>query len=184
MRSLQRTGASFQEKKMKRILLTMLAVALLSNTAVAQDWTFAGVRVHSGKETINKVPTKYGYNWIRRDKEYKKNKDLFKKAAKDAFKSKATYIDFIFKSSKSYKFVAIYNIQAMASLWKGNKKKKISYYKFYTGSDESSIEKQVAKDSQKQKYVGVQRIELIDLNQRKLELNQQAENPVNGRSIE
>ena len=169
---------------MKKIMLIMLATAFLSHTAAAQDWVFAGVRVHSGTDTINKVPTKYGYCWIRKDKEYKKNKDLFKKAAKDVHKSKVTYIDFIFKSSKLYKFVAIYNIQSMASLWKGNKKKKISYYKFYTGADESSIEKQVAKDSQKHKYVGVQRVELIDLSHRKLELNQQAENPVTGRTIE
>ena len=169
---------------MKKIMIVMLATAFLPHTAAAQDWTFAGVRVHTGKDTINKVPRKYGYSWIRKDKEYTKNKDLFKKAAKDVHKSKATYIDFTFKSSKSYKFVAIYNIQSMAGLWKGSKKKKVSSYKFYAGKDEASIEKQVAKDSQTYKYVGVQRVELIDLNQIKIELNQQAENPVTGRSIE
>jgi hypothetical protein len=169
---------------MKKIILIMLATVFLSHTAAAQEWVFAGVRVHSGTDTINKVPRKYGYSWIRKDKDYKKNKDLFKKAAKDIHKSKATYIDFIFKSSKSYKFIAIYNIQSMAGLWKGNKKKKISYFKFYVGKDEASIEKQVAKDGQKHKYVGVQRVELMDLIQTKLELNQQAENPVTGRTIE
>ncbi len=169
---------------MKKIILIMLATAFLSHTAAAQDWTFAGVRVHTGKDTINKVPRKYGYSWIRKDKEYKKNKDLFRKAAKDVYKSKITYIDFTFKSSKSYKFVAIYNIHYMAGLWKGSKKKKVSSYKFYAGKDEASIEKQVAKDSQTYKYVGVQRVELIDLSNRKLELNQQAENPVTGRTIE
>jgi hypothetical protein len=169
---------------MKRILLIMFALAMFSNIAVAQDWTFAGVRVHSGTDTINKIPRQYGYSWILRDKEYKNNKDLFKKAAKDAYKTKDTYVDFTFKSSKSYKFVAVYKIESMDSLWKGNKKKKVSYYKFYTGKDEASIEKQVAEDSQKQKYVGVQRVELFDMNKRKSELNQQAENPVNGRSIE
>lgn len=150
---------------------------------MAQDWVFAGVRVHTGKDTINKVPRKYGYSWILKDKQYSTNKELFKKAAKDAYKSDDTYIDFTFKSSKSYRFVAIYNIQYMAGLWKGSKKKKVSSYKFYAGKDEASIEKQVAKDSQTHKYVGVQRVELIDLNQRKIELNQQAENPVPGRSV-
>jgi len=170
---------------MKRIfLIALVATLIFSGKALAQDWTFAGVRVHTGKDTINKVPRKYGYSWIRKDKEYGANKELFKKAAKDAYKSDDTYIDFTFKSSKSYNFVAIYNIQYMAGLWKGSKKRKVSYFKFYAGKDESSIEKQITKDSKAQKYLGVQRVELIDLNQRKNDLNQQAGNPVVGRPVE
>ena len=169
---------------MKHILLAMLALASLSSAAIAQDWVFAGARVHSGTETINKVPTKYGFMWIRKDDKYRKNKDLFKKTTKKYHKSSATYVDFIFKSSKSYKYVAIYNIQSMASLWKGSKKKKISYYKFYSGADSASIEKQVTTDGQRHKYVAVRRVRIIDLKQKKSELNRQVKNPASGRSIE
>jgi hypothetical protein len=158
-----RTDATFQEREMRHSLLTMLVMASLSSAAVAQDWVFAGARVHSGTDTINKVPTKYGFMWIRKDDKYRKNKDQFKKVTKKYHKSSATYIDFVFKSSKSYKYVAIYNIQSMAGLWKGSKKKQISYYKFYASVDKASIEKQVERDSQQHKYVAVRRVEMIDL---------------------
>jgi hypothetical protein len=180
---LHRTDASFQDRQMNRILLTMLAMASLSSAAVAQDWVFAGARVHSGTETINKVPTKYGFTWIRKDDKYRKNKDQFKKVTKKHHKSSATYIDFVFKSSKSYKYVAIYNIQSMAGLWKGSKKKQISYYKFYAGADKASIERKVVKDGQLYKYVAVRRVEMFDLKKKKSALNQQVKNPANGRSI-
>ena len=169
---------------MKRILLIALATMFLSSGALAQDWTFAGIRVHTGKDTINKVPRQYGYSWLRRDKDYSANKKLFKVAAKDAYKSDDTYIDFTFKSSKTHNFVAIYNIQYLAGLWKGSKKKQVSSFKFYAGKDEASINKQVTKDSQTYKNVGVQLVELLDLAQKKNELNQQAENPVLGRAVE
>ena len=168
---------------MKRLLLTMLAMASLTSTAAAQDWVFAGTRIHSGTETINKVPTKYGFMWIRKDDKYRKNKDQFKETTKKHHKSSATYIDFIFKSSKSYNYVAIYNIKSMAGLWKGNKKKQISYYKFYTGVDKKSIKRKVKKDGQLYNYVAVRRVEMFDLKKKKSMLNQQVKNPVNGRSI-
>jgi hypothetical protein len=183
MGPLHRVAASFQDRKMKRLFLTMLAMASLTSTAVAQDWVFAGTRVHSGTETINKVPTKYGFMWIRKDDKYRKNKDQFKKVTKKYHKSSATYIDFVFKSSKSYNYVAIYNIKSMAGLWKGSKKKQISYYKFYAGADKASIERKVMKDSQLYKYVAVRRVEMFDLKKKKLALNQQVKNPANGRSI-
>ena len=162
-------------------LLTLCAlVALWSSQAAAQEWIFAGERVNTDTGTINKHPTKYGYVWIRRDKDRNKNKKLYKMAAKEVYKS----IDVTFKSSKSYRFVAIYRIQHMAGQWKGSRKKKVSYYKFYAGKDEASIEKRVAADGELYKYVGVQLVELIDLTEKKAELNRQTENPAPGRSIQ
>ena len=171
-----------------RAYLAAVALALVLATvpgpsALADDWVFAGVRVFTKSGSVNKHPTRYGYSWIRRDKSYRANKKLYRQAAKQAHKTKDTSIDFTFRSSKSHNFVAVYNIDYMAAQWKGSKKK-VSYYKFYSGADQAAIDKKLAGDRKQHKYVGERLVELIDLKRKKQELNAQAANPVAGRAVQ
>ena len=163
--------------KLKLLLLTLVMCNL---QAMAQDWYFAGVRVKTDTGTVNKHATKYGYDWIRMDNDKTATKAAFKKAAKQSYKS----VDIIYKSSKSYKFIAIYKISVMESQWKGNKKKKVTYYKFYANKSEDAIKKSIVADTKLHHYIGIERVELIDLQKKKAELNQQTKNPAPGRAVQ
>lgn len=163
-----------------KLPLNLLIFGLLSLNVFAQDWYFTGIRIYTDTGTINKHGTKYGYVWIRNDSQKSAHQKAFKEESKKTYKS----VDITYKSSKSYQFVAVYRISAMESQWKGNQKKKISYYKFYAGKTMESIEKKLASDNKLHKYVGTERVELIDLAKKKAELNQQNNNPAAGRSIQ
>lgn len=159
------------------VLIILLAVGL---PAFSQDWYFAGARIRTDQGTINNHPTVYGFSWIRKDEQKSGNIKLFKEAAKRVHKSATTTL----KSSSSYNFVAIYQITIKALTRKGHKKISVSYYKFYAGKDVAQIERILASDTKLYNYTGSKRIELINLAEKKKELNQQADNPVLGRAIQ
>ncbi|MFT5881896.1 MAG: hypothetical protein ACI9FG_000386 [Crocinitomicaceae bacterium] len=162
--------------KLAVIFITLLFFNL---QAVAQDWYFTGVRTYTDLGTVNKQPTKYGYSWILKDKDKTANQKLFKEAAKKADKSASI----TYKSSSSYNFVAIYKITVDSAMWKGNKKKRVSYFKFFAGKDVDQIERNLASDTKLYHYIASECYELIDLQKKKTELNQQKKNPVLGRPI-
>jgi hypothetical protein len=162
-----------------KLAIVFIFLLIFNLQAVAQDWYFTGVRTYTDLGTINKQPTKYGYTWIRKDKDKTANQKLFKKAAKQADKS-ATIT---YKSSSSYNFVAVYKITIDSAMWKGNTKKRVSYFKFFAGNDVDQIERILASDTKLYHYIASERVELIDLQKKKTELNQQNKNPVLGRSI-
>lgn len=162
-----------------KIVIILISLAVLYLQAHAQDWYFAGARIRTDEGVINKQPTKYGYSWIRKDDNKTANIKLFKDAAKKLHKSATTTI----KSSSSYKFVAIYKITINSSMWKGNKKKRVSYFKFYAGKDVAQIERILASDTKLYNYTGSERVTLFDMEEKKKELNAQADNPVLGKAI-
>ena len=162
-----------------KIYLLLCFVIFGSFPALAQDWYFAGVRVYHDVGTVVKHGTQYGYSWIRRDDQKTDTQKQFKIDTKATFPS----ANFTFKHSKSYNFVAVYKIEYMGEPKKGSGKKKVSYYKFYAGKTVESIEKSLASDTKLYSYVSTARVELIDLQKKKAELNQQNKNPVLGRSI-
>lgn len=163
-----------------KLPIVFTTLLMLNLQAVAQDWYFTGVRTYTDLGTINKQPTKYGYTWIRKDKDKTANQKLFKAAAKQADQSAAI----TYKSSSSYNFVAVYKITIDSAMWKGNKKKRVSYFKFFAGKDVEHIERILASDTKLYHYRASERVELINLQKKKIELNQQSKNPVLGRAIQ
>ena len=157
----------------------LILLGLFSLTTVhAQEWYFAGVRVYTDTGTVNKHGTRYGYSWIRHDDSRTENQKKFRDAAKQAYGKVST----TFKSTKSYNFAAVYQISVLEAAWKGNQKKRISYYKFYFGKSLEHIDKKLAADTKSYKYLSTQRVELIDFQKKKADLNQQSSNPVLGKT--
>ena len=131
--------------------------------ATNEYWVFAGysLATYAGPpKSINKIPTQYGYYWLKKDKHYTKNKSELKKSLK--LKHKGAYIDFIFKRAKNSYLIAIYQIIKDVKTWKGPKLEVVSV-KFYSGKTKKDIQKRLDLDAKEYKYKSTSLVELIIL---------------------
>lgn len=136
-------------------------------------WIFVGYTIADyvgPPKSYNKIPTQYGYFWIRKDDHYGKNKDQQKKRLKTAYPD--TYQNITFASPDSYNFIALYKINTAVATW-DSVDIYVDKYKFYRGKTEASITEQVAKDTAEYKYRATQQVELINLQAKQAELGRQ-----------
>lgn len=136
-------------------------------------WIFAGYTIADyvgPPKSYNKIPTQYGYFWIRKDDHYSKNKDEQKKRLKAAYPD--TYRNITFASPDSYNFIALYKINTAIATW-DSVDIYVDKYKFYRGKTEASITEQVAKDTAEYKYRATEQVELINLQAKQTELGRQ-----------
>lgn len=127
------------------------------------EWVFVGYSIanYAGPpKTINKIPTEYGYTWLKKDKTYSKAKKELKSSIKAA--NDGTYIDYSFASPSSYNFVALYQIRDAVGTWKGPELE-VTKYKFYKGKTKEDITKQVSSDTEEYEYITTQPIKWFEL---------------------
>lgn len=137
-------------------------------------WFFVGYTLADyigPPKSYNKIPTRYGYLWIRKDDQYPTNRDAYKKHLKAQYPH--TYRNITITNPDSYQYIALYKINTAIKTWEGIELN-TDTYKFYRGKTEAIIAQQVAKDTKKFKYLRTQQVQLFDLQKMPAELGQQS----------